>query len=333
MQAFDKQLLGGNAAKAFIHGYALLGPSFGPEKLGWRSVPDSQIPWHGFAAHPKAEPKPLDGRILSSWKEWYEWRGLTPESPAALVIHRVMTVYFMLTVSLGYAPRAADAPAKELSIAFLGAESELNCIPTFAELALLLPGYDFKLTFVGPSVFKLCNLAETKHPSSLAATPGPQFHYTAPATLGGSTVSVSLQWEEPFWSQALIAATDVAIALNAGIGAYPRDWWPVLTVAIGKGMPFISSEYTEYSLELCVKPILNTALEQVIIAVTQKPLMREEMGGDKAVERLRRVELKKEEEEDRWRVRWNPFMKPGQRQIPVSKLPNCDNGFVIEVIT
>jgi hypothetical protein len=81
---------------------------------------------------------------VNSWKDYIEFRCLSPTSIAPLLLHNILTVYQMLK-ELGI------TSGKRL-VYMLGAELELNMIPLFGELAYLMPGIDLTLVMISPSV-------------------------------------------------------------------------------------------------------------------------------------------------------------------------------------
>ena len=96
--------------------------------------------------------------MLSSWEEYYAYRGLPPSSPCALLLHYPLTLYHLLTSFLKLdvdRPSAGSSDPRKVLVHWVGAERELDIIPLFAELALLLPGTDITVQMVGPSVVEL----------------------------------------------------------------------------------------------------------------------------------------------------------------------------------
>jgi hypothetical protein len=219
-----------DSSKKYLSGYMLLGKSHSNEKIGWHGIPDDQIPWFNFSAKHQP-PKCIEaGQTLKSWKEWHEWRGISRNSPVALVMFQVMSVYYMLVDALDIKP-LGPGEKKTLEIHFLGAEVELNCIPLFGGLSLLLPGYHLEITFFGHSVLKLTSQAEKKHKDSLAGREGPIFEYKAPESLGSGSVAVTLYRDQALWTLGLrnTKTPDVLVALNAGLSAYQNEWDHVIS--------------------------------------------------------------------------------------------------------
>jgi hypothetical protein len=68
---------------------------------------------------------------VKDWKSWYEWRRLPLESPAALLMHFPLTVYWLLVDTLKVtSPQAGSTEErKSLVVHYIGAETELNFLP------------------------------------------------------------------------------------------------------------------------------------------------------------------------------------------------------------
>lgn len=92
---------------------------------------------------------------------------------------------------------------------------------------------------------------------------------------------------------------DAIIALNAGLGSY-KEWVPVIQAAHLASLPFAVTEYAEQSCE-------------------QQHATFPRMLGP-------RVPARKE-----YAIELNPFQRPGQRGIPMYRLPNVVNGFTLVV--
>lgn len=131
----------------------------------------------------------------------------------------------------------------------------------------------------------------------------PVYRYAAPDSLGGGAVTVRLYGEDKTWiPDADGDLPDALVACNAGLGSYP-EWVPVIRIAHYFKIPFAVTEYAEQSAE------------------TQRAMMPkclEEMPG--LIPR------------DEYPIALNPFQRPGQRSIPVVRMPNVSNGFTLTVV-
>jgi hypothetical protein len=150
-----------------------------------------------------------------------------------------------------------------------------------------------------------------KHPGSLVAKASatiPVFSYTAPKECGEGAISIFLHGASPTWTyQEQVGprspyggTPDALVACNAGLSSYP-EWRPVIQAAHSYEIPFASTEYAEQSAEDQQKSF---------------PMM---IGPT--------VMTRKE-----YPVAVNPFQRPGQRPIPMYRLPNTVNGFTVVVV-
>ncbi|KAK0466135.1 uncharacterized protein EV420DRAFT_1510022, partial [Desarmillaria tabescens] len=233
------------------------------------------------------------------WDAWHEWRRLPKESPAALLMSFPLSAYWLIVHCL-------KGKRVQLRIHAIGAEVELNYLPLFSEIALLLPYHDIKLVLFGQSVEKLVKEAKKSHPQSLVAksnTSSPVFAYKTPKECGSGSIEIFLHGDSPTWSPDLMGSSsgrpDAIIAFNAGLASY-REWIPVIQAAHLASIPFAVTEYAEQSCE------------------QQRSTIPRMLGP--------RVPARKEYE-----IALNPFQTPGQRGIPMYRLPNVVNGFTLVV--
>lgn len=318
-----------DASSDFLDGHALLSP-LPSEKESWHNLPDEYIPWHNFSSTPpRPMPQRLEpDRVLRSWVDWYAWRGLPARSPAVLVMHHVLSIYYMLSASLGHRPLAAGAPRKELRVALLGAEAELNVLATLAELALLLPGYDVRVLLVGPAVQRLVQHAQNRYPTSPAAQKdgAPVFTYAAPTELGGSTVMVELYDTQPPADEKAWAVRGALphtmLALRASISRAQMEWWPVVRDALYWDVPFVSTEDMEMGLSTFSVPVVHGMFDTA----------KEECDVLDPTQRLKfMMKVPRREQGRLCSVRYNTFHRLGNT-LGHCHLPSAANGFVLEVV-
>ncbi|KAF9058329.1 hypothetical protein BDP27DRAFT_1303897 [Rhodocollybia butyracea] len=242
--------------KSFDHldGKDLLKTEQLSDEQGWK-LPLEYIPYRDFTHKDDRRPvlaTEFDGGIVD-WDSWYRWRKIPKDSPAALLMDFPMSVYQMLVHCLKVTSPGAGSAAErvKLNIHLLGVEVELNFVPLFSELALLLPYHDIQATFLGPGTQRLLDEAK-KHPSSIAikcfsSPPSPIFTYSAPPECGSSTISIYLS-TTTIWNPYTLQIPDALVACNAGLGSY-QEWTYVMRGAIVMHIPFASTEYTEQSAE------------------------------------------------------------------------------------
>lgn len=114
----------------YMHGEIMLGESWPTDVEGWK-IKEEWVPKLFFdekAPPPKA---PLPGQV-KDWESWYEWRGLSMESPAALLMDYPLSVYHLLVNVLKVVePARLNERRSELVVHYLGAEIELNFLPLY----------------------------------------------------------------------------------------------------------------------------------------------------------------------------------------------------------
>ncbi|KAL8290425.1 hypothetical protein RQP46_002683 [Phenoliferia psychrophenolica] len=287
------------------------------ERVAWKLEGNKMIPRLFFDDEVLAPSVPRDSVV--DWESWYKWRKISLQSPVALLMDYPMSVYQLLVHVLGVVPvenlRAFPAERQKLLVHYLGAELELNFIPIFAELALLIPNTDITVIFFGAAVQALVRRARATAPRCPAALPSP-FTYRAPASLGGSTYTAKLfsdsdEWPVNFEGSGL-ERPDAVVALNAGLASYPSWSNPITHLGI-QGIPFGVTEYAEQSLERAVELVKK-------LSDFGRGKLRaaglDTRGLDKSV--LGPIEL-------------NPFMRPGQRALSMMNAPNAYNGLTMRV--
>ncbi|KAJ7743693.1 hypothetical protein DFH07DRAFT_777308 [Mycena maculata] len=150
------------------------------------------------------------------------------------------------------------APERQVvDVHYLGVETELNYLPLFSELALLLPNTHINLTIFSPATHALPGTATRQYPRSIAVRAGPVWEYTAPRSTGGSSIAISLYREKPrppilrelkvrpftgAWDRSVYMLVPVVpaavVAPNAGILGHWRT-------ARGHNIPFACTDYAQ----------------------------------------------------------------------------------------
>lgn len=111
----------------YLWGSALLKDEHLDARKGW-TLPDSHIPWLDFGAIGASPPPESPPSFEHSWVSYYKWRQLPLDSHAALLLHWPMTVYRLLH-QLGLASPEIPTQRRQLTIHFLGIETELDFLP------------------------------------------------------------------------------------------------------------------------------------------------------------------------------------------------------------
>ncbi|KAJ3887176.1 hypothetical protein GG344DRAFT_56148 [Lentinula edodes] len=295
--------------RAFDHldGSDLLKTRHLTDEEGWK-LPRELIPFRDITQDAR---RPMlvtqfQGGVVD-WDSWYRWRNLPKMSPAALLMDFPMSVYQMLVHCLEITSPNAGSEIKpvNLDIYFLGVEVELNFLPLFSEIALLLPYHNLRLTLFGPGVRKFLDEAK-KHPSSIAAksraSGNPIFSYTAPPECGSSTINIHLSGNTT-WFPNPHTVPDAIVACNAGLASYP-EWVPIIRATLVLGIPFATTEYCEQSAE------------------AQRNFFPMLIRGSRVFIPL---------DDQSHKIELNPFHRPGQRVFPMYSLPNLVNGFTLVV--
>ncbi|KAG2146546.1 uncharacterized protein EDB93DRAFT_1104316 [Suillus bovinus] len=306
-------------AKEFEHGYMLLSDKLLTDETGWK-LEKRLIPRLVFELG--TEPELASKVDIVDWDSWYKWRNIPRESPAALLLHYPLTVYQLLVNVLQVAgPKRNSSESRQaLNVHYIGAEVELNMLPLFSELALLLPHTDIKMTFFGIAVHSIVSKAKKNSIVMKAKQNEPIYTYTSPASCGASTLSIFLHGDHENWDPRLPlllnSKPDAIVGLNAGLTSYP-EWQFVILSCHTDNTPFAVTEYAEQSAEL-----QRDAIPQIIA----RALPRLHSAG------MNGLELHNFTRPRKYPIAFNPFQRPGQRNLGSVHLPNVPNGFTMRVV-
>ncbi|KAJ6563179.1 hypothetical protein B0H10DRAFT_2363067 [Mycena sp. CBHHK59/15] len=301
----------------YRHGEMMLQREWPSDATGWM-LPLAFIPRLLFSTE-FPPPTTAQPDQITDWKSWYAWRGLPMASPAAILMDAPLTVYYLLTKILDVIDPARTAERRQqLIIHYLGAETELNFVPLFSELALLLPYVDIVFVFISRATHSLVRHAKKCHPSSVAAQASESavWTYEAPPATGSGRITIFLEddleiWTHPMTRKAGYKKAHALIALNAGLCTY-STWTEVLTVAAVTHIPFASTDYCEDLAAQCVRklpPVWDNAIRVV-------PGMDDEHKA-----RIKSLS---------YPLTVNPFHRPGIRNCG-QRLPYVYNGFTFSI--
>jgi len=271
----------------FHNGVMLLRSKFPPLSYGWVNLKDKEYP---TTNNPKTKPE----TPIKNWKEYMEFRGLSPTSVAPLLLHNVLTVYQMLN--------ELDIQRGEKLVYLLGPEIELNMIPLFGELAYLMPDIDLTLVMISPSVKKICDEAKDHPNSIITKSPaiGPNIVVYENDPTGFGRIRIALYPNKKYFHEARdLPKCEAVLGLNAGIEAYV-SWHPTLLQLVKTDIPFVVSDHSVVSIEgitYYVIPGLHKA------DTTFRPLGLES--------------------------KLNPFHCPVARDVGIMVLPNINNGYLL----
>uniref|UniRef100_A0A8C0WAW2 Zinc finger MYND domain-containing protein 15 n=1 Tax=Castor canadensis TaxID=51338 RepID=A0A8C0WAW2_CASCN len=97
-------------------------------------------------------PVPLDPprSLFGSWQDYYTWRGLSLDSPLAVLLTYPLTVYYVITHLVPQSfPELNIQNKQSLKIHVVEAGKEFDLVMVFWELLVLLPHVALELQFVG----------------------------------------------------------------------------------------------------------------------------------------------------------------------------------------
>ncbi|KZP24589.1 hypothetical protein FIBSPDRAFT_918746 [Athelia psychrophila] len=305
-------------SKEYMHGDIMLGKEWPSHVKMWK-IDEKHIPRIVFTdEHPC--PRKVAAGDIKDWSGWYEWRGLTLDSPAALLMDVPLSVYHLL-VNVLRVVRTDSTPEyrQSLKVHYIGAEYEINLLPLFSELALLLPNTDIELLIFGKPAHDLAHKARKSHPGSIASN-DIVWSYTAPLECGGGSINIRLYSKAENWTRSALGATklehvpDAMVGLNAGILNY-RSWRDPILMSAFESIPFAVTEYAEES---------SDQTTETARSMSEKFLEAFGPGS----QYYRDIPAPREHP-----VTVNPFHRPGQRGLPIVRMPNVYNGFVVPLVT
>ncbi|XP_064623923.1 zinc finger MYND domain-containing protein 15-like [Lineus longissimus] len=207
--------------------------------LEFGGLPEVQDPWI----------LPVEGSILDSekpeaklasplqdWKSYYEWRGLRLDSPVAIILSFPLTLYYVGTTLLiqdfpNIKPVAQNP--NQCIIHVIGVEKEVDLIPAFFELGILMPDTSIEIHMVGVELSKKCDGRER--------------------TKDNVKITVHRCTYQKFFKQGN-DKPDLAIGFNAGVGAY-MTWAEALELLKDNNIPSYFTDYCQYSCECANGPI------------------------------------------------------------------------------
>ncbi|KAI3720277.1 hypothetical protein L6452_21190 [Arctium lappa] len=215
---------------------------------------------------------------LSSWNDYYEWRGIPLDSPVALLLHWPLTVYqaIQLASEKQLIPKTTD----ELCIHYLGPERELYQLALFGELHALLPGVQVHIDFVGPAVphdrdgetislYSYAHCVETN--CSCKSGKGEFSSHTATDKSAAITIRLhSGCYHDRYRELTKEFLPELIIAPNAGIAAY-KSWLPTIELIREIEIPAIFSDYCEEACHLAANCISSVTGSPPTIPVQLNP--------------------------------------------------------------
>ncbi|KAI3497724.1 hypothetical protein L1887_33221 [Cichorium endivia] len=207
---------------------------------------------------------------LSSWNDYYEWRGIPLDSPVALLLHWPLTIYH--AIQLASSKQLIPETTDELCIHYLGPEREIYQLAVFGELQALLPGVQVHIDFVGPAIphdrdgetIDLRRYAHCIEANCSCKYENGEF---------SSTITISLHsgfYHDRYTQLTKEFLPDLIIAPNAGIAAY-KSWQPTIELIREIEIPTILSDYCEEACHLASNCISSVTGSPPTIPVQLNP--------------------------------------------------------------
>ncbi|GBF98797.1 hypothetical protein Rsub_11379 [Raphidocelis subcapitata] len=272
--------LGCHDAPAWSAACPLHGPAARPDAAPWLPAPGAPPAASARGDWERAWHVPADGggapawrhrwgaaqpgaAAVASWAAHYAAAGLSPASPAALLLHAPLTLWHVLARVLPAHGRPLPPVNSQLEVFYLGARGELSFLPCFLETALLLPpGTRLSVHMIGPDVPP----ALDGRAVTWAELPGGRLTRGLTVALWhGSFHSVQAAWARRRaaggeGARAIPAgAPHLVFAPNAGLPAF-ESWRPTLQLLAAGGRargddegggggagapPFVATDYCE----------------------------------------------------------------------------------------
>ncbi|ELU03975.1 hypothetical protein CAPTEDRAFT_186827 [Capitella teleta] len=193
---------------------------------------------------------------LTSWAEYYQWRGLPETSPICILLQFPLTLYHIIRCCLPKYREYIMQPStnaqclltdpevnsrisekKSLTVHLLGVEKEADLLPLFNELTVLLPNLELNLHFFGPGLSKKVHGRVHKHRSIKIILRRKLYHK--------STLAASIP--------------DLVIGFNAGLAAY-QSWQPTIECLKNTETPVFFTDYCRLSVDLSRKCLQSSRL-------------------------------------------------------------------------
>lgn len=205
-------------------------------------------------------------RRLETWTDYYMMRGLSFDSPVAILLHWPLTLYHCLNLVAGKSFKNDMLTQKVLRVHYLGPNQELDQLEVFAELSAILPFEHIHIDFVGPDVPSFRNFEESKLLSFLECSDG-ECKCKLPWENMDTKCSVSLKLWKGLYHDTYKQLNegplpDFIFAPNAGIAAF-QSWLPTLKLINKLRVPAVFTDFCEEATILattCVKEVLACKL-------------------------------------------------------------------------
>ncbi|GBG93502.1 hypothetical protein CBR_g72156, partial [Chara braunii] len=227
--------------------------------------------WHLPASlAPSRDPPSVPNDWLRNWKEYYSWRELPLDSPAAILLHFPLTIYHCLHLAVSSHDDVVAAPRRsppgqfagqQLVVHLLGADKEVRQQQVFSELGFLLADVEVLLFMIGPAVprdydgseVSLSALSPISGADEAADEVGSSSQQLGKGHHRARNVKVVLRRGLYHKLHSQLPEAALIVAMNAGLPAFP-SWKPTLElVSRTKSAPVFFTDYCEEALHMSLQ--------------------------------------------------------------------------------
>ncbi|KAL5552971.1 hypothetical protein UlMin_040372 [Ulmus minor] len=237
---------------------------------------------------PCIEPVSPISKLLSSWKDYYEWRHIPLHSHVALLLHLPLTLYHAIQVRLG---SQISEFGQNLHIHYLGPEKELLQLSVFAELHALFPGFNVHIELVGPAVPQSRDgerITLNKYAQCLCTDcPCKSSDDISCDVSSDNSFAVTLQFRRGLYHERYSdilkdSSPHLIIAPNAGVAAY-SSWLPTIELIKKMNVPAVFSDYCEEACHLGASCIMSLTGRHPVLPIQLNPFRQPLVVEDSAL--------------------------------------------------
>jgi hypothetical protein len=115
--------------EGYLHGEMMLGKEWPTEAQAWKLGHKSNLIPRLFFTKELLPPQRVRPGQIKDWRSWHDWRGLSMESPVAMLMHYPLSVYHLLNILQVVDHRATSTERQAIQVHYIGTEKELNFLP------------------------------------------------------------------------------------------------------------------------------------------------------------------------------------------------------------
>ncbi|XP_044134421.1 zinc finger MYND domain-containing protein 15 [Bufo gargarizans] len=195
----------------------------------------------------RLQPKERLKSTLLSWKEYYNWRGLSLDNPLAALLTYPLTIYYIIsTLVPQHFPELNILKKQSMKIHIMAGGQEYHNILLFWELVLLMPHVVLELVFVGSDL-----PVEEDDRSFIILKKGSEVHCSdltyVDKDRGARGIHVKVH-ARPYHTLQ-VAKPDLVIGFNSGFGL-DDTWLSTLPRLQAMKVPAFFSDCSQYSCEV-----------------------------------------------------------------------------------